>query len=119
MVKRPKCKLCGHEHYTHEPHVWDGAVAKRADNPLADKPVTKGRNAEQAVTKNVTCQQCMELRVALKTERAECEALRAEVKTLKLALAQSHGGKPKALTAAERMRKMRAAKPKRSGEAVA
>ena len=43
---------------------------------------------------------------------AECEALRAEAKHLKLELAKAHGGRPpagdKAMTSAERMKKLRA-----------
>jgi hypothetical protein len=49
MVRRPKCKLCGHEHYSHEPHEFDGAKPKRTDNPLADKPSIGRRHSHAEV----------------------------------------------------------------------
>jgi hypothetical protein len=44
-------------------------------------------------------------------QHAEIEALRAEVAMLKRKLAEAAGGKPKPLTAKERMKKMRSKRP--------
>jgi hypothetical protein len=84
MVRRPKCKLCGHEHYTHEPHAWDGAVAKRTDNPLADKP-SIGRK------RYVTVERPAERAAAMAQAIERINELEAEVRVLKRALAEAHG----------------------------
>ena len=47
---------------------------------------------------------------------AECERLRAENAKLKAQLVEALKGLPKPATAAERMRKMRAAKAQREGQ---
>ena len=67
-------------------------------------PATKAVAAGLSVTPAVT--QC-----------AECERLKAEIGTLKAQLVEALKGMPKPMTAAERMRRMRAARAQESDDA--
>lgn len=55
---------------------------------------------------------------ALTVAKAEIEALQAEVKQLKRQLAEAHGGAPKAMTTAERVRRHRAKLKAKPSEVV-
>lgn len=139
-MKAQKCRLCGHEHHTWEPHAEfdksdtkhsmrsfsaptpNSSRASRGVTPLRNKLpefVTKERNTIMK-ERNVTPQRNTEQREVPRSEPAsklkaaltEIDALHGEVAQLKRALAEARGGapKPEPVPAAERMRKMRAKK---------
>jgi hypothetical protein len=134
MVKRPKCRLCGSLHYSHEPHEFDNAKAKRADNPLADGPsigrVYSRAEIEKGTQAPIKSDKATKPNAAAATKPNAAAAdriieLEAEIKALKRALAEANtklelkrGGRPligaKAMTSTERARRTRA-KAKRDG----
>lgn len=92
-MRQPKCKLCGSEHSSWQPHEFNGKIPKaEVVNPL------RARKIAQAVTPSKECPECEELRslvlrareaiVALGTENTRLEG---EVKVLKRQLAKAHG----------------------------
>ena len=84
--------------------VTPAVTKRRAAVTKAVTPVTKAVTRAKSVTPAVT--QC-----------AECERLKAEIGTLKAQLVEALKGMPKPMTAAERMRRMRAARAKESDDA--
>lgn len=88
----PTCRICGEKHWS---RVCDGddAVTKRV---TPSRPVTVPVTPDDPAWKP--------------SAQAQIDALVAEVAMLKRELAEARGGKPRPLTAAERMKKMREAK---------
>jgi|SRR6516165_3821963 hypothetical protein len=91
--------------------VTPAVTKRRAAVTKAVTPVTK---AVTPVTKAVTRAKSVTPAV---TQCAECERLKAEIGTLKAQLVEALKGMPKPMTAAERMRRMRAARAKESDDA--
>ena len=130
-MKGPKCKLCGKEHWPRQHCEALGGVLgspnregeerlpAQAVTPARNAPVTKAHNAEPRVTKSVTPALSMgePPRGRVAALEAEVELLQGEVARLKRELAQANaklsglplgGERPKAKSAAERMKAMRA-----------
>jgi len=98
--------------------VTPAVTKRRAAVTKAVTPVTKAvtpvTKAVTPVTKAVTRAKSVTPAV---TQCAECERLKAEIGTLKAQLVEALKGMPKPMTAAERMRRMRAARAKESDDA--
>lgn len=90
-MEPPLCRTCNKRHWSRLCYEPRNDVTKIATPPVA-KPVTSGSHVAPSVTRDY---------------EAEIEALQAEVAMLKRALAEASGGKPKPMTAAERMKKSR------------
>jgi hypothetical protein len=128
-MQATKCRTCGQHHWERvcpnadrldTKHSMKPFGVTRSRNKLPDfvtksvthsAAVTKERNT---VTKDVTPREVPRSEPAsrVKAMQAEIEALHGEVAHLKRQLAEARGGtpKPEPVPAAERMRKMRAAK---------
>jgi hypothetical protein len=99
MVKPPNrpCLQCGNVHWPTQPCPPDTRpkAKQRADNPLADKPLTGiNKGVNKAVNKSVNTvnnDQPMARASAMKQAIERINELEAEVKALKRALADAHG----------------------------
>ena len=72
-MKAPKCRLCEHDHWSHEPHVF----------PAVAEPVTK-------------CNQCTVKNADIERLRNQCAELQSEIERLRNQIAgRSQATKPK------------------------